>query len=158
MVGFNQPRMSILSNAKIWYQSFYSFIRSERFLLYFASLPLFFSWLPVITWNFEKEKLRDISLYGCVHFLIFLTSIVLSVLSTSLPFVGAYLANVFHTAGIISYLCLSGFLVYLVATEKKIVIPVVSQLQIYLMNFIEGQSPQAPIAQLDRASDYGSEG
>jgi hypothetical protein len=150
--------MSLLSKLKNYTQSFYTFITSEIFLSYFSALPLFFSWLPTITWKYENKKLRDISLYSCIHFIGFISLIVIAVFMVNLPFIGGYLANLFHTIGILSYLGLSGFLIYLVATQKMIVIPIVSRYKDLLEEFIEGQSKTAPIAQLDRASDYGSEG
>lgn len=149
----------IISQCKAYFQKSKAFLSSDLFLAYFAALPLFFSWIPNLTWRYENDRLRSISIYGFINLVLFFSFLVLANVFFWIPYIGEYAANFFHLIGILTYFGISGFLVYLVATGKNIDLPIVSLLFNRLVGYLEEDSKdQAPIAQLDRASDYGSEG
>ena len=118
----------------------------------FAVLPLFFSWVPIFTWKRQFPEFVTISLYSAINTCLFLLGLVLAQILSFLPFVGLYLAATIHLLSILLYLGIGGFLIYSIRLQKTIVIPVLLDWVKMLQAFI------APIAQLDRVSDYGSEG
>lgn len=126
--------------------------KTKDFKRFVAAAPLFFSWVPIYTWNSDNKDIVRICLYSAVNTcLFFLGFIGLQFLSV-IPFLGAYLASIAHFFIVILYLGMSGFLIYSIRLEKTIDIPVLSEWVDKLYAYI------APIAQLDRVSDYGSEG
>jgi hypothetical protein len=133
-----QFRMNLfISRLKESVRTLIAFVRSDLFLCYFGALPLFFSWLPNLTWRYENNRLRNISLYSCMNTVFFFSFLFLANLFFWFPWIGEYLANLIHFLGILSYLGVSSFLVYLVATEKNIEIPILSILFHHLVEFLE---------------------
>lgn len=118
----------------------------------FAALPLYFSWVPIFTWKRQFPEFVTLSLYSAINTCLFLLGILLAQVLSLLPFVGLYFAATIHLLSILLYLGIAGFLIYSIRLQKTIVIPVLSDWVKMLQAFI------APIAQLDRVSDYGSEG
>lgn len=116
--------------------SIQSILLSDKTLGLFGALPLFFSWLPLVTWRYPHDSLRDVGLYSAINTIGFFLCLVLGVLFYPIPEIGGYVSNGFHILGIASYLVVSIFLVYLVASEKKIVIPVLSGLKSRLDGFL----------------------
>lgn len=118
----------------------------------FAVLPLYFSWVPIFTWKRNLPEFVTVCLYSAVNTCLFLLGLVLAQVLSVLPFVGLYLAATIHLLSVLLYLGIAGFLIYSIRLKKTIVIPVLLEWVKMLQAFI------APIAQLDRVSDYGSEG
>lgn len=136
------------------------FLCSDRFLEIVAVLPLFFSWLSVFTFRPNNSRMRTLALYSFLNSAIFFFLLVPAGVLHLLPYIGGYLSNLIHFTSILLYLGISGFLIYLIEKEKNIEIPILSQAVDYIRAFLDSESGHhtAPIAQLDRASDYGSEG
>lgn len=136
-----------------------SIIQTDEFIALFTLLPLFFSWLPVLTWKYKSFHLRILSYYSLLNLIVFLTLLMLTNILSWIPFLGPYLSNGIHLIALLTYLGFSGFLIYLVTKQKNIEIPYISSTISWFNYYIE-EDPKAnaPIAQLDRASDYGSEG
>lgn len=129
-----------------------TYILTDEAAKIFAVLPLFFSWVPIFTWKRQFPEFVTISLYSAINTCLFLLGLVLAQIFSFLPFVGLYLAATIHLLSILLYLGIGGFLIYSIRLQKTIVIPVLLDWVKMLQAFI------APIAQLDRVSDYGSEG
>ena len=118
----------------------------------FAVLPLYFSWVPVYSWKRNIPEFVTVCLYSAVNTCLFLLGLLLAQVVSVLPFVGLYFAATIHLLSILLYLGIAGFLIYSIRLKKTIEIPVLLDWVKMLQAFI------APIAQLDRVSDYGSEG
>ncbi|ABZ95807.1 Hypothetical protein LBF_3342 [Leptospira biflexa serovar Patoc strain 'Patoc 1 (Ames)'] len=129
-----------------------TYILTDEAAKIFAVLPLFFSWVPIFTWKRQFPEFVTISLYSAINTCLFLLGLVLAQILSFLPFLGLYLAATIHLLSILLYLGIGGFLIYSIRLQKTIVIPVLLDWVKMLQAFI------APIAQLDRVSDYGSEG
>lgn len=134
------------------FKTLWAITKTKQFKLYVASAPLFFSWVPVYSWNSEERDIVRICLYSAVNTCLFFLGLVFLHFISIFPFIGAYLASIAHFFLVILYLGLSGFLIYSIRLKKTIDIPVLSEWVDKLFAYI------APIAQLDRVSDYGSEG
>lgn len=118
----------------------------------FAVLPLYFSWVPVYSWKRNIPEFVTVCLYSAVNTCLFLLGLLFAQVVSVLPFVGLYFAATIHLLSILLYLGIAGFLIYSIRLKKTIEIPVLLDWVKMLQAFI------APIAQLDRVSDYGSEG
>lgn len=128
------------------------FLSKEDSYSFLASLPLFFSWLPILTW-FQKSKLvRTYCLYSAINTCLFFVVLIFAQILSGLPYVGPILATLTHLVFVLIYLSISGFLIYSVRLQKNLDLPIISEWVKHLETFL------APIAQLDRVSDYGSEG
>lgn len=141
------------------YKQVLVFIKTDDFFALLTLSPFYFSWLPILTWKYKDYHLRILSYYSAINLIVFLSFLLIANILSWLPMLGTYLSNFFHFIAILTYLGFSGFLIYLVSNQKKIEIPYVSLVVTWFDYFIE-ENPKAnaPIAQLDRASDYGSEG
>ena len=148
-----------LDKIRFFYKKFLEFIQTDEFFAIFTLAPLFFSWLPVLTWKYRFFHLRILSYYSAVNLIVFMILLLITNVLSWIPFLGPYLSNSFHLLAVITYLGFSGFLIYLVTNQKKTEIPYLSSAITWFDYYIE-ENPKAnaPIAQLDRASDYGSEG
>lgn len=128
------------------------YLKTNEAMKIVAALPLFFSWVPIYTWNHKNSQFVEICFTSAVNTcLLFFGFLILQILSF-IPFIGLYLASILHLVLILLYLGISGFLIYSIRLKKTIEIPIVSEWVNKLIALI------APIAQLDRVSDYGSEG
>ncbi len=117
-----------------------------------AALPIYFAWVPILTWFSKTTRIRRICLYSAINTGLFFALILMAQVLSILPFLGDFLANLVHFVAIVIYLGLAGFLIYSDRFKKTIEIPILSNWETKL------ESNFAPIAQLDRVSDYGSEG
>ncbi len=117
-----------------------------------AALPFYFTWVPILTWRSTTNEVRRICLYSAINTGLFFSLLILAQLFSFFPFVGNFLSNAIHFVSIAIYLGIAGFLIYSVRFQKTIEIPIISKWEKIL------ESNFAPIAQLDRVSDYGSEG
>lgn len=133
-------------------QKIKAYLLTEEAAKIFAVLPLYFSWVPVFTWKRSVPEFVTVCLYSAVNTCLFLLILLFAQVVSALPFVGLYLAATIHLISILLYLGISGFLIYSIRFKKSIEIPVLLDRVKMLQAFI------APIAQLDRVSDYGSEG
>lgn len=134
------------------FETIKAYLLTDEAAKFFAALPLYFSWVPVFTWKRQIPEFVTISLYSAVNTCLLLLGLVLAQILSLLPFIGLYLAATIHLLSILLYLGIAGFLIYSIRLQKTIVIPVLLDWVKMLQAFI------APIAQLDRVSDYGSEG
>lgn len=128
------------------------FLKTEEAKLLFAALPLYFSWVPILSFNDRILKIRHLCLYSAINTGLFFALLFAAQILSFLPFVGSFLSNFVHLVSILLYLGLSGFLIYSLRLKKTIDIPILSDWEKKLSSLF------APIAQLDRVSDYGSEG
>lgn len=128
------------------------FLKTEEAKLLFAALPLYFSWVPILSFNDQILKIRKLCLYSAINTGLFFTLLFIAQIFSLLLFVGSFLSNFVHLVSILLYLGLSGFLIYSLRLKKTIDIPILSDWEKKLSSLF------APIAQLDRVSDYGSEG
>lgn len=133
-------------------QKIKTYLLTEEAAKIFAVLPFYFSWVPVFTWKRSVPEFVTVCLYSAVNTCLFLLILLFAQVVSALPFVGLYLAATIHLISILLYLGISGFLIYSIRFKKSIEIPVLLDWVKMLQAFI------APIAQLDRVSDYGSEG
>jgi hypothetical protein len=125
---------------------------SETVYCILAALPLYFTWVPIYTWYSKTPLVRKISIFSAVNTGLFFIFLILAQLFSFLPFIGNVCSNLIHLISIIFYLSFSGFLIYSVRFKKTIEIPILTDWVSKLERFL------APMAQLDRVSDYGSEG
>ncbi|ULH28614.1 hypothetical protein FH581_016020 [Leptospira weilii] len=100
------------------------FLRSERFLVYFVSLPFFGTWLIGFTFYWENQTVRKYSGISFVNSLYFLGFLSVSVLVSWIPIAGAWLGHIVHLAGILIYLGISGLLLYNYTSAKKIALKI----------------------------------
>lgn len=139
---------SLIEKCKNYLQSF----SPEETYSILAALPIYFAWVPILTWFCKTSRIRKICLYAAINTSLFFALIFMAQVLSLLPFVGDFLANLVHFVAIVIYLGLAGFLIYSDRFKKTIEIPILSDWVMIL------ESNFAPIAQLDRVSDYGSEG
>lgn len=133
-------------------QKIKAYLLTEEAAKIFAVLPLYFSWVPVFTWKRSVPEFVTVCFYSAINTCLFLLILFIAQVISVLPFVGLYLAATIHLVSVLLYLGISGFLIYSIRLKKSIEIPILSDWVKMLQAFI------APIAQLDRVSDYGSEG
>lgn len=133
-------------------QKLQAYLVTDEAAKIFAVLPLYFSWVPVFTWKRNQPDFVTVCLYSAVNTCLFLLGLLFAQAVSILPFVGLYFAATIHLLSILLYLGIAGFLIYSIRLKKTIEIPVLLDWVKMLQAFI------APIAQLDRVSDYGSEG
>lgn len=133
-------------------QKLQAYLVTDEAAKIFAVLPLYFSWVPVFTWKRNNPNFVMVCLYSAVNTCLFLLGLLFAQAVSILPFVGLYFAATIHLLSVLLYLGISGFLIYSIRLKKTIEIPVLLDWVKVLQAFI------APIAQLDRVSDYGSEG
>ncbi len=142
----------ILANLRTYYYKTVAYLKTEEAKLIFSSLPLYFSWVPILTWNRNHPSIRKTCFFSAINtgsfFFLLFSAQILSIL----PFVGPYLSNFIHLISVLLYLGISGFLIYSIRLKKTIDLPILTDGERRLSSFF------APIAQLDRVSDYGSEG
>ncbi|RHX94899.1 hypothetical protein DLM76_06055 [Leptospira yasudae] len=112
------------------------FLRSEQFLVYLVSLPLFGTWLIGFTFYWENSVVRKYSGLSFLNFLYFLGFLLGSVFVSWIPVAGPWLGHLVHLAGILIYLGISGLLLYNYATGKKIALRIpeehLSRLESYI--------------------------
>ncbi|MDV6234092.1 hypothetical protein CH379_000390 [Leptospira ellisii] len=112
------------------------FFKSEKFLVYLVSLPLFGTWLIGFTFFWENPTVRKHSGLSFLNFIYFLTFLVGSVFVSWIPFAGPWLGHLVHLAGILIYLGISGLLLYNYTTGKKIALRIpeehLSRLESYI--------------------------
>ncbi|AYV56032.1 hypothetical protein [Leptospira kmetyi] len=112
------------------------FLRSERFLVYLVSLPLFGTWLIGFTFYWENQTVRKYSGLSFINFLYFLGFLLGSVLVSWIPLAGPWLGHIVHLAGILIYLGISGLLLYNYTSAKKIALRIpeehLSRLESYI--------------------------
>jgi len=144
--------MLSIEQIQIPLKKFKTYLLKERNLCIFSALPLYFSWVPILSWHSKTNQIRKISLYSAINTGLFFLFLILAQVISVFPWIGAFLANLIHFVAIVIYLGLAGFLIYSVRFKKTIEIPILTDWETKL------ESNFAPIAQLDRVSDYGSEG
>ncbi len=144
--------MSMIALLREKFSQFIETADREEYLSYLAALPLYFSWVPTFTWFSKVNKIREVSFYSAINTSLFFSLLVFAQVCSILPWIGNVISNLIHLVSIVFYLFISGFLIYSVRFKKTIEIPILSD----WVKFLE--SNLAPIAQLDRVSDYGSEG
>ena len=99
-----------------------------KLLSVIASFPLFFSWLFVFTFS-KHEQVKKHCLYSMINSAVFFTLVLFcAFLYFAIPFVGAFLASIFHAASIVIYFASSIFLVYSVVFSKNIEISFLSKI------------------------------
>lgn len=112
------------------------FLRSERFLVYLVSLPLFGTWLIGFTFYWDNSTVRKYSGLSFINFLYFIGFLLGSVLVSWIPVAGPWLGHVVHLAGILIYLGISGLLLYNYTSAKKIALRIpeehLSRLESYI--------------------------
>lgn len=134
------------------YRNFLAFCKTQEARQILAALPFFFSWVPVLTWFNQEIQTKRVCFYSAINTCLFLLAFVFSILVSGFPYLGLLLANSIHFLGILAYLGISGFLIYATRGKKNIDLPILANGVSVLERWT------APIAQLDRVSDYGSEG
>ncbi len=97
------------------------FTETEIFRVYLVTLPLFGNWLIGFTFFPKEQEVFRHSKLSFLNVVYFLAFLILSWILSFLPYVGAWLANLAHLAGVIIYLGLSGFLLYNYTKGKKLV-------------------------------------
>ncbi|MEM7183968.1 MAG: hypothetical protein AAF518_23900 [Spirochaetota bacterium] len=117
-------------------RSIKSFFKSDKGLSFLALLPLFFIWVPILTWNSSKELVRKYCLYSCLFSMYFFAFLFFAFLFSLLPF-GDYLSPHIHLLGMIVYLSLSGIFIYSVLASKTIVIKPLEKHHTVLSNFLD---------------------
>lgn len=127
-------------------------LKTEESKMIFAALPFYFSWVPILSFNDQILKIRKVCLYSAINTGLFFSLLFIAQIFSLFPFIGSFLSNFLHLVSILLYLGLSGFLIYSLRLKKTIDIPILSDWEKKLSSLF------APIAQLDRVSDYGSEG
>jgi|JI8StandDraft_1071087.scaffolds.fasta_scaffold00904_12 hypothetical protein len=137
-----------IEKAKIYGKSF----TPEETYSILAAMPFYFVWVPILTWYNQTALIRKICLYSAINTGLFFIGLFFAQLFSIVPFIGNVLSNLIHLIAIVFYLGFAGFLIYSVRFKKTIEIPILSEWESKL------ESNLAPIAQLDRVSDYGSEG
>ncbi|PJZ71010.1 hypothetical protein CH373_00295 [Leptospira perolatii] len=113
--------------SKIWdlispyYEKAISILKSEQFLIYLVTLPLFGNWLIGLTFYSDRKEVIFYSKLSFLNTIYFLSILALSLPISWIPLVGVWLANLVHLSAICLYLGLSGFLLYNYAKGKKLV-------------------------------------
>ena|GEM_PF-4802868 len=145
----------MVKNWKIYWQKaqqVWEYLKTEEAHCVLSALPFFFNWLVFLTWFFRERNTVNISLYSGLNTCFFLVSLFVIFLIGFVPWIGLFLSNVLHLFLVLGHLGFSGFLIYATLKQKTIAIP-------FLHDRVEAfRLKIAPIAQLDRVSDYGSEG
>ncbi|TGK28076.1 hypothetical protein EHQ12_13455 [Leptospira gomenensis] len=112
------------------------FFKSEKFLVYLVSLPLFGTWLIGFTFFWDNRTVRKHSGLSFLNFLYFLTFLMGSVFVSWIPVAGPWLGHLVHLSGILIYLGISGLLLYNYTTGKKIALRIpeehLSRLESYI--------------------------
>lgn len=121
-------------------KEFRSFLQTEKFLKYFVLTPLYFSWLPILTWHYENLKLRYLAYHSLLFSVLFFILLVFAEVLSWIPMLGEYFSNGFHLIAILSYLGISAFCIYLEVNQKKVEIPLISNYVQWFESFIEEDS------------------
>ncbi|MCB1193086.1 MAG: hypothetical protein H7A23_26685 [Leptospiraceae bacterium] len=132
---------SYFETAKGKLLTIYDFLQTEEGLRYIALSPLLFSWLFVISANFQNQKIRESCLYSGIFTLYFFLLLLVSIVLNWLPFIGNALANLSHLAGILIYLGLSGFFIYSLYKNKKVEILLLEKHHKLINDFLFNERP-----------------
>lgn len=119
----------------------YKYLKSDEGLSYIALAPLLFSWLFVLSVNFEKPKVRESCLYSCIFSIYFFLLFLLSIIVDNIPFIGNTLANFFHLVAILTYFGLSLLFIYSLYKNKKVEIIPLKKHYTLLDNFLIDERP-----------------
>ena len=118
---------------KMYSEKVYAFLISEEGMRDLAMLPLFFNWLPFLIFKSEVPSIKKSSLYSLLFASYFFICFAISVILNMLPFIGPALANLFHLAGVVTYLGLSIFFIYSYHRNKTLDMAVIDKHYEYLV-------------------------
>lgn len=115
----------------------WDFLQTEEGRRDMSLLPLFFNWLYFLWADFENETIRKSSIYSMLFSAYFFLFFFMSVIFNNIPFIGSFLANFLHLAGILIYAGLSCFFIYSYHKNKSVEIQVIDKhYQLVISNLI----------------------
>lgn len=96
---------------KEYFKIVLKFVKTEKFLINFALLPLIWTWLPVLAFNEKNVELKKFSLISGIMTVFLFSAVFLSWIVSYFPYIGELLGNIIHLLGILIY---AGYLLYLI--------------------------------------------
>ncbi|MCB1175967.1 MAG: hypothetical protein KDK36_00170 [Leptospiraceae bacterium] len=118
------------------FQAIKNFIQNESNQIIFAILPLFFSWYPVLLYNYENKTVQKYSIYSFVNTLYFLGGLFICSLLAKIPLVGDFIASILHLGVILFYLGISGYLIFSYKKNKSNSLGFLEKHSNYFLNFL----------------------
>lgn len=100
-------------------QKIQAFLGTELFAVVFASLPLFFSWYPVLFWKSENPVVKKYCLYSATNSIYFFLGFIGTWVLSKIPFLGDFLPFLVHFGLVIIYIGISLFLIYTYIKKKS---------------------------------------
>jgi hypothetical protein len=118
------------------WESLKTYLKTDQGKSLIALLPLFFSWQPVILYNFDNPVVKRNCLYSMLFTAYFFASLFISFILSFIPFIGQNIAGLIHLLGVLLYLSLSGFFIYSLLKEKNVVIAIVEKHLEHIQKFV----------------------